>query len=57
MRRHQNNVFPITASVVSVNNQTPVGIKVTCFSPIFCFEAGYFLHLRHGAWRWPQKPE
>jgi hypothetical protein len=42
---------------VSVNNEIPVGIKLTGYNCITCFEVGYFIFVPHGSWKWPEKQE
>ncbi len=47
MRTHKKSVIPLTAGVITVNNQRPVGIKITAYDPVACFEVGYFIHVDH----------
>jgi hypothetical protein len=57
MRQHKHNILPLTACIVSVNNEIPVGVKLTGYNCITCFEVGYFIFVPHGSWRWPEKRE
>jgi len=55
MLLHKNYIYPITACIISVNNHIPVGIKLTGYNPILCYEVGFFFHIDHEVWRWPEQ--
>lgn len=57
MYSHSSYILPLTACIVSINNQIPVGIKLTGYNPVSCYEVGFFIHLACDIWKWPEKPE
>lgn len=57
MRVHKKSIIPITLCVVSVNNEVPVGLRLSCYSPSLCVEYGFFIHIAHHQWKWPSQIE
>ena len=45
-----NYLSPITASIVTLNNQIPIGLKITQYDPSNSTNKGYFIHIMPEDW-------
>ena len=50
-------VIPLTACVVNMNNEFPIGLRLTGYNPTTYTEASFFIHIYSEVWRWPEKME
>ncbi len=47
--------MPITISLLTVNSETPVGIKIIEYDPITCRSRGFFMHIVANEWVRPYR--
>ena len=55
MVNYQDYYSPITITLITINNEIPVGIKVSLYDQIICQEAGYFIRIYPANWKWPNE--
>ena len=53
MVKYQDYYSPVTITLITINNQLPIGIKVSLYDQIICQEAGYFIQIYPSEWKWP----
>jgi hypothetical protein len=47
--------IPVTISLLTINSETPVGIKIIEYDPLTCKSRGFFIHIVANEWVRPYR--
>ena len=53
----EDYLLPITIEIVTVNNEKPIGIRVTAYEPLKGTHSGLFIHVTPEYWERPSAKE